>query len=241
MYDLRQSQDSINPRTSHCDVLVHTQDNPMNPGFHPFWYTCVLGIFHVNVKTIGIEMSPWHSIPFLWVHWFGWSDMHRQPIHPHHYDHIGFVTQSDDTEPFGFLDPANVVRACHLIPAFSHGQTNKLLGPSITCHEGEEDDWMHYYVNRFVDRDMAMQFSGGGVGHFVHYNLQAHELSGGLDGADAECDLNDEDPTQGLQELPNDCDEAKQDSDGTEGDEEEELYESADKEGDLSDNGYAST
>lgn len=42
-------------------------------------------------------------------------------------DRIGFVPQGDQSGTFGFLDPARVTRACHLIPAFDLGQTSKLL------------------------------------------------------------------------------------------------------------------
>ncbi|KAF8583690.1 hypothetical protein K439DRAFT_1348061, partial [Ramaria rubella] len=117
-YNVQQSQDSINPRTSHCDIMVHSRDNPTNQGYHPFWYAHVLGIFHVNFKYMYGD-SQWQPIPFLWIHWFGQSDTQRHPIHPSHYDRIGFVTEDDDMEPFGFLDPANIVPAYHLIPAFS--------------------------------------------------------------------------------------------------------------------------
>ncbi|KAF8585290.1 hypothetical protein K439DRAFT_1231531, partial [Ramaria rubella] len=149
----------------HCDILVHARDTPAHTGYHPVWYAHIISIFHINVQCTSKHVHEWESIPFLWVRWFGRSDTQRQPIHPHRYDCIGFVTESDDTEPFGFLDPANVVWACHLIPPFAHGCTNELLGPPVACPEGENNDWTHYYVNRFVDPDMAMRFNGGGIGH----------------------------------------------------------------------------
>ncbi|KIJ32273.1 hypothetical protein M422DRAFT_184757 [Sphaerobolus stellatus SS14] len=64
---------------------------------------------------------------------------------------------------FGFIDPANVIRACHLIPAFHFGQAD-LLCPGSVGHNNKADDmdYVHYYVNRFVDRDMFMHYFGGG-------------------------------------------------------------------------------
>ncbi|KAF8585213.1 hypothetical protein K439DRAFT_1646676 [Ramaria rubella] len=88
-----QIQDSINPRISHC--------------YHPFWYARVLGIFHVNIKYIHGD-SQWQPIPFLWIRWFGRC-----------YDRIGFVTEDDDTEPFGFLDPTNIVHVSSHTSLFS--------------------------------------------------------------------------------------------------------------------------
>ncbi|KAG8794781.1 hypothetical protein FRC12_021704 [Ceratobasidium sp. 428] len=32
--------------------------------------------------------------------------------------------------------------------------------------DDDEGDWAYHSVNRFVDRDMVMQYLGGGVGHF---------------------------------------------------------------------------
>ncbi|KAF8492474.1 hypothetical protein JB92DRAFT_3127902 [Gautieria morchelliformis] len=61
-------------------------------------------------------------------------------IHPRHMDRLGFVTSSDDTEPFGFLDPANVVHACHLIPALAHGRMHELLPPLIAREANETDE-----------------------------------------------------------------------------------------------------
>ncbi|KAF9235589.1 hypothetical protein BU15DRAFT_64686 [Melanogaster broomeanus] len=44
--------------------------------------------------------------------------------------------------------------------------TSSLLPPSVTCpiHDHNED-WVFYYVNMFIDRDMIMRYRGGGVGH----------------------------------------------------------------------------
>jgi hypothetical protein len=59
---------------------------------------------------------------------------------------VGFV-DSNDPAAFGFLDPNEVIRAVHLIPAFNEGRTANLLGPSIARQESEKDmDWTYYYV-----------------------------------------------------------------------------------------------
>ncbi|KAI0076620.1 hypothetical protein K474DRAFT_1578014, partial [Panus rudis PR-1116 ss-1] len=67
---------------------------------------------------------------------------------------------------FGFVDPADVTGAAHLIPDFTRGRTAELLPPSIIRREDDNDeDWDGYYVNPFADSDMFMRFLGGGVGH----------------------------------------------------------------------------
>jgi hypothetical protein len=150
-YDMRRSQDSVNPRTSHRDIMVHAREDPESQEAHPFWYARTLGIFHVNVRYNDTH-SEWQSVPFLWVRWFGRSETRTHSrVNPHRMDRVGFVTDSDDTEPFGFLDPAHIIRACHLIPAFAHGRTQELLSPSIVREETNNDeDWLYYYVNRQV-------------------------------------------------------------------------------------------
>ncbi|KAF8577949.1 hypothetical protein K439DRAFT_1648918 [Ramaria rubella] len=218
-------------------TCLHARDDPANTGYHPFWYARVIGIFHVNVKCTSNAENEWATIPFIW------------PIHPRRYDRIGFVTESDDTEPFGFLDPANVVRACHLIPAFADGRTNDLLGPSVARPEGENDNWTHYYVNRFVDRDMAMRFSGGGgVGHSIHYSLHASadDPMEGVEGQDSDLHGQDqesahdhEDASVGLEELETGDSDGDEDTDGTETTEEDDEQEDDDDVA-FSDNGYGS-
>ncbi|KAF9535996.1 hypothetical protein CPC08DRAFT_677078, partial [Agrocybe pediades] len=76
-----------------------------------------------------------------------------------------------DTDAFTFLDPSLVIRAAHLIPAFNEGQTQSLLPCANSVArlsrrgESKEWDWVNYYVNIFVDRDMMIRQFGGGVGH----------------------------------------------------------------------------
>ena len=51
---------------------------------------------------------------------------------------------------FGFIDPAEVIQGVHLIPAFAHGKTDGLFGPSIACPLKDDDqDWQYFYVNMY--------------------------------------------------------------------------------------------
>jgi len=50
-YDVRREQDSINPRTDHRDVMVVLPKD--GPDALPYWYACVLGVFHVHVLHTG--------------------------------------------------------------------------------------------------------------------------------------------------------------------------------------------
>jgi hypothetical protein len=89
----------------------------------------------------------------VWVRWFdldtrrkgGWKEkrLHRLQFFP-----------SGHPSAFGFLDPKDIIRAVHLIPAFAQGITEDLLPHSPLARQLEEgpdldesDDWAYYYVN----------------------------------------------------------------------------------------------
>jgi hypothetical protein len=133
--------------------MVYARDDPSNRSYHPFWYARIIGIFHANIRYNQPD-SNWQMVQFLWVRWFGRSEATNirvsQPVSQHQLDWVGFVTEKDNTECFGFLDPSDVVRSCHLIPAFKDGQTDELMGPSIARIGADNDqDWKYYYINRF--------------------------------------------------------------------------------------------
>ncbi|KIJ31600.1 hypothetical protein M422DRAFT_185748 [Sphaerobolus stellatus SS14] len=161
--------------------MLHARDDPSSQGYHPYWYAGVLGIFHCVVRIRG--SGEWQDVHFLWVRWFGRTDPRvHGSINLNGLDCIGLVTADDDTDAFGFVNPSHIKRACHLIPAFEHGQTEALL-PGHSVGRAPTDatlDFNHHYVNRFVDRDMYMRFLGGGVGHTIHYAMPLEEVQTGI-------------------------------------------------------------
>ncbi|EKM78993.1 hypothetical protein AGABI1DRAFT_75575 [Agaricus bisporus var. burnettii JB137-S8] len=169
-YDLRRTQDSINPKT-HPDIMVLSpeEDNGKST-FHPYWYARIIKIFHANVYFRGSRSCP--NIPagrqimkFLFVRWFSNETLHEHGWRNKHLPMVNFTAISDP-EPFGFVNPRHVLRGSHLLPAFKFGRTNRLLPPSLARQSRDKDnDWSFYYVNIFVDRDMMMRYRGGGVGH----------------------------------------------------------------------------
>ena len=88
---------------------------------------------------------------FLWVRWFGMEhDPYRHGFYHARLPKIGFVELSDEFA-FTFLDPAQVIRGAHIIPAFSEGRTSALLPVTKSVARilnlDEEDDWLNFYVN----------------------------------------------------------------------------------------------
>ncbi|PSS31922.1 hypothetical protein PHLCEN_2v2303 [Hermanssonia centrifuga] len=166
-YDLRRAQDSLNPRT-HADVMVASQEDQGARNSHPYWYARIVGIFHAYVQHVGSSSKSEEPrrLDFLWVRWFGRDLTTPGGFRTRRLHRIGFV--DIDELAFGFLDPDLICRGVHIIPAFAHGKTSELLGPSIVRSVSDNDeDWVFYYVNIFADRDMFMRYLGGGVGHRV--------------------------------------------------------------------------
>ena len=140
-YDVQRDQDIIHPTFNKKDIMVYCPglDSPF-----PWRYARVHGIFHANVQTTSLPMPK--KLFFLWVRWFTPIDTSFIPAQARSHPRVSFVPyQSNDNEPFGFVDPEHVICGCHLIPAFELGRTSYLLPPSVT--RDKAGDWKAFCVN----------------------------------------------------------------------------------------------
>ena len=144
-YDVHRAQESVNPRTDHRDIILLS----CQPSTHPFCYARVLGIYHANVIYVGPGFKDYQPrrIEFLWVRWFEVLD------HSAGWDHnslnsVMFPPMAS-ADAFGFVDPTDVLRCCHIIPAFTDGQVHP-DGVSLSRNARDGNDWKRYYVNRWV-------------------------------------------------------------------------------------------
>ncbi|THU88486.1 hypothetical protein K435DRAFT_679709, partial [Dendrothele bispora CBS 962.96] len=142
-YDMRRCQDSINPHIpDHSNVMVLVSGSD-EVGADPYWYARVLGVFHVMAQH---NQGQPCRFDFLWVCWYGIDSTYKYGWKYKRMPRIRFIDSTEDCA-FGFLDPACVIRAVHLIPAFSLGSTKAFLGPSIARQDCENnEDWYRYYV-----------------------------------------------------------------------------------------------
>lgn len=117
---------------------------------HPFWYARVLGIFHAQVRDLSRNDSDYQRQEFLWVRWLGREPGQHDGRLVRRLDRVGY--EENAAVAYGFLNPAQVVRAAHLIPAFESGYLDKgdYTGPSPSADDGESD-WDFFYVNRSVN------------------------------------------------------------------------------------------
>jgi hypothetical protein len=164
-YDVWRSQDTINPNSNHCNVMLLSSHESGSPK-HQYIYARVLGIFHVNVIYAGPGMSSYQArqLDFLWVRWFegvddilvshSWVDARL--------DRLQFPPMSDH-EAFGFIDPAHVLCGCHIIPRFAIGLRH-VEGMGISECAANDKDWHHYYVAQSVAQiqsDCSWQLTHG--------------------------------------------------------------------------------
>lgn len=148
-YDIRRSQDVVNPHTSHYNVMVlGNQDDDGDTKHPPFQYARVLGVYHVNVVYVGPGMVDYEPrrMEFLWVRWYqvlgttgtGWDACKL--------DRLRFLSVAEQGA-FGFIDPAVVLRSCHIIPSFARGKVH-LDGRGLSRCAHDSSDWVAYHVNR---------------------------------------------------------------------------------------------
>jgi hypothetical protein len=142
-YDLRREYDTVNPR-SHGDVMVLSGE--MAPT-HPYWYARVLGIYHMDVWIQDGARPVKQHLEVLWVRWLAVFQDSRFSMKNARLPKVGFVEEADQ-DAFGFLNPGQVIRGVHLIPAFAAGQGVSRLRPgkSLARPDGQEDDWEEHYI-----------------------------------------------------------------------------------------------
>jgi hypothetical protein len=148
-YDVRRSQDFVNASTAHCNVMGLADPSDNNPAIsHPFKYARVLGIYHVNVVYVGPGMLNYepHKLEFLWVRWYRTIETTRAGWGGRKLDRLQFAPWGAD-DAFGFLDPSDVLRSCHIIPAFATGKRHADR-KSLSFLAHDSTDWTAYYVNR---------------------------------------------------------------------------------------------
>jgi hypothetical protein len=87
------------------------------------------------------------QIEVLYVRWMALLTDHQSGMSYARLPKVAFVEDSDH-DAFGFLDPSQVIRGAHLIPAFvsGRGTTSLPYGKSFARQSGELDDWEAHYV-----------------------------------------------------------------------------------------------
>lgn len=149
-YDVRRDVDIINPRTSRRDLMClrELEEGEKADVAHRFVYCRVLGIYHVNIiyRGRGAFDLRKRRFDFLWIRRYQALDSTSLPDSLDRLELIPLAKQ----DAVGFLDPADVLRASHIIPRFSLGQRYSGASTSRIASKlaKDQDDWNEYYANR---------------------------------------------------------------------------------------------
>ena len=149
-YDCQRDYDIVNPR-KHANIMtVSSLFDPVSHAAsdgHPFRYGRILGIYHTDIVYFiphtGISSA--QTMEFLLVHWYRRDVTHKAGFKRCRLHRLELLPP-DSPEAFGFLDPDDVIRGCHLIPAFAHGPEEDWPLPSVTDGASKQA-WKYYYVN----------------------------------------------------------------------------------------------
>ena len=128
------------------DIMVLSHDNEWS---HPYWYARVIHIFHILIQHWQDSHSPFSAatcMNVLFVRWFcqdvnylcGWSEKRLRRLQFCH---------QESPDAFSFINPDLVVHGIHVIPAFTFGYTEELLGPSqARCRKDnmKDADWKYH-------------------------------------------------------------------------------------------------
>ena len=148
-YDVRREQDVVNASSSQCNVVVlGLEVNTNSPDTAPrtsYRYARVLGTFHANVMCVGQGMVDYNAtrMEFLWVRWYEPVGLHGTA---QRLDRLRFSPLSDD-DSFGFIAPDDVLRGCHILPAFAQGRRHP-SGKGLSLLAKDGTDWKEYFVNK---------------------------------------------------------------------------------------------
>jgi hypothetical protein len=161
-YDVRRGTDIVNAGTSRHNVMLLADDNADgltgSSNSHPFLYARVLGAYHANVLYTGPGMQNHEAqrFDFLWVRWYelvnpassGWSSSKLDAVHfpPMH-----------QANSFGFVDPKDILRGCHIIPAFAKGKRHT-NGVGVSRCAKDHHDYRLYYIGRCVRSSIDLAF-----------------------------------------------------------------------------------
>lgn len=141
-YDGRCGDDIVWPSCEKANIMMLNTQRSSDEE-HPFVYCKVLGIYHVNViYAKGFQDLPPTRIDLFWVRWYHWEGMSNKD---RGLDIVSFPPVAQPGS-FGFVDPGDVLRACHVIPRFP-GRP-QVPEESISGIAQDAMDYPAYFINR---------------------------------------------------------------------------------------------
>lgn len=91
-----------------------------------------------------IDYTP-QQMEFLWVRWYK-PVVQVSTWESSTLDQVKFLPLNDE-HSFDFVDPADILRGCHIIPCFAKRKKHP-DGSGVSTCAGDKNDWLEYYMNR---------------------------------------------------------------------------------------------
>ena len=118
----------------HCEVAANGGDQSRSGG----------DVFPDGISDCGAAEH--RRLDFLWVRWYEVVDPASSGWHSSKLDSVRFLPMNED-DAFGFVDPQDVLRGCHIMPNFAKGKRHADgIGISRCAKDGK--DYNRYYVGR---------------------------------------------------------------------------------------------
>jgi hypothetical protein len=177
-YDACDEEDIIRVSGPKTHIMILNPAYSSDIAAHPFLYARVHGIYHANiVYKGGTRDSEAVRLEFLWVRWFRWEGRSASSygLHVLTFPHV------TENGAFGFIDPTDILRGCHIVPGSSPDEVT--VHGNLSGVARDSEDSKAYFVNpsafylyflrsladrctSFPDRDMYMRYQWGrAIGH----------------------------------------------------------------------------
>ena len=125
-YNVCCNQDIFNPGGDLRDLIMLATpgSDKESETWHRFCYAQLIGVYHANIHFIGPGSKDYLPRRFDLVHvrWFDLVSL-TSVENCTRLDMLQFVPMND-ANAFDFVDPADILRGCHLIPAFAKGRSH---------------------------------------------------------------------------------------------------------------------
>jgi hypothetical protein len=147
-YDMQEGCDKVYKR-NFPDVMLISDDTD-----HPYMYARIIGLFHAqvtNTSSNALVNEEAAIVQMAWVRWFKLDGLSTGAgFKGLRYPSVSFYDRSHP-DAFGFIHPDEIIRAAHLIPRFTAGQTLEYM-PSMSeaGSDGNIMEWKHFNVNVYV-------------------------------------------------------------------------------------------
>lgn len=148
-YDVRRGTDIVKTGARANVMLLADVDGAGDTSTtHHFLYGRVLGAYHANVIYTGPGMRDFEArrLNFLWVRWYEVVNAPSEDLKSPRLGSLRFRPMNEENA-FGFVDPKDVLRGCHIIPAFAKGKRHEDgVGISRCARDGK--DYQEYYIGQ---------------------------------------------------------------------------------------------